>query len=248
MSQMASAMGAAIDARPSLLTAQAATKPAMTPRPLLADSPPRSSFCSCGPRALPSPRSVCAMPGPSPCWRCASLIAVLVLLPLVPVLKPEFATARAECWIWHCHRLSDSGGLFLACATSPSNPGFRPVAVAIIVCLQPILVALHRPASWSAKASACCGWLGLALGLPGRADSDPVAVGIQAEPLAGRSSGRWRALWGSPPRTLYEKRFGVTHHPVSANLIQYAVGAVFTLPWPGGSRGFRPTGHPSFGA
>jgi drug/metabolite transporter (DMT)-like permease len=38
------------------------------------------------------------------------------------------------------------------------------------------------------------------------------------------------ALLGITVGTLYEKRFGVTHHPVSANLIQYAVGAGFCLP------------------
>ena len=30
--------------------------------------------------------------------------------------------------------------------------------------------------------------------------------------------------------TLYEKRFGISHHPVTSNMIQYAVGAAFCLP------------------
>ena len=38
------------------------------------------------------------------------------------------------------------------------------------------------------------------------------------------------ALLGMTAGTLYEKRFGVSHHPVASNLIQYAVGAGFTLP------------------
>jgi len=38
------------------------------------------------------------------------------------------------------------------------------------------------------------------------------------------------ALLGMTGGTLWEKRFGVTHHPVTANLIQYAVGAVCTVP------------------
>lgn len=38
------------------------------------------------------------------------------------------------------------------------------------------------------------------------------------------------ALIGITAGTLYEKRFGVSHHPVASNLIQYAVGAAFTLP------------------
>ena len=38
------------------------------------------------------------------------------------------------------------------------------------------------------------------------------------------------ALLGMTAGTLYEKRFGVSHHPVASNLIQYAVGAAFTIP------------------
>ena len=38
------------------------------------------------------------------------------------------------------------------------------------------------------------------------------------------------ALFGITAGTLYEKRFGVSHHPVTSNMIQYAVGAAFTLP------------------
>ena len=38
------------------------------------------------------------------------------------------------------------------------------------------------------------------------------------------------ALFGITGGTLWEKRFGVSHHPVTANLIQYFVGAAFTLP------------------
>jgi drug/metabolite transporter (DMT)-like permease len=38
------------------------------------------------------------------------------------------------------------------------------------------------------------------------------------------------ALFGITGATLYEKRFGVSHHPVTANLIQYGVGAICTVP------------------
>ena len=37
-------------------------------------------------------------------------------------------------------------------------------------------------------------------------------------------------LVGITVGTLWDKRFGVSHHPVAANLIQYAVGAVVTVP------------------
>jgi hypothetical protein len=38
------------------------------------------------------------------------------------------------------------------------------------------------------------------------------------------------ALAGMTAAALYEKRFGVAHHPVTANLIQYGVGLILVLP------------------
>jgi drug/metabolite transporter (DMT)-like permease len=38
------------------------------------------------------------------------------------------------------------------------------------------------------------------------------------------------ALFGMTAGTLYEKRFGVAQHPVTSNLIQYAVGLAAVLP------------------
>ncbi len=53
--------------------------------------------------------------------------------------------------------------------------------------------------------------------------------GIAHEPALGLLAAVG-GLIGMTAATLYEKRFGVTTHPVPANLIQYVVGAVFTLP------------------
>lgn len=106
--------------------------------------------------------------------------------------------------------------------------GVSAGGVAIIVCLQPILVALAAPAFVGEKTSRR-GWIGLALGLAGAALVILGRSAIAAENLFGIAC-TVLALLGITAGTLWEKRFGVTHHPVTSNLIQYAVGAGFTLP------------------
>ena len=53
--------------------------------------------------------------------------------------------------------------------------------------------------------------------------------GISTEPALGVLAAIG-GLIGITAGTLYEKRFGATQHPVSANIIQYGVGALFALP------------------
>lgn len=106
--------------------------------------------------------------------------------------------------------------------------GVSAGAVSIIVCLQPILVALAAPAMVGEMMSRK-GWIGLVMGLAGAAVVILARSKIAAESPFGLAC-TLLALLGITGGTLYEKRFGVTHHPVTANLIQYAVGAAFTLP------------------
>jgi drug/metabolite transporter (DMT)-like permease len=106
--------------------------------------------------------------------------------------------------------------------------GVSAGTVSIIVCLQPILVALSAPALVGERISRT-GWLGLGLGLAGAAVVILARSSLGAENLTGIVCTAL-ALFGITAGTLYEKRFGVSHHPVSSNLIQYAVGAAFTLP------------------
>lgn len=106
--------------------------------------------------------------------------------------------------------------------------GVSAGGVAIIVCLQPILVALAAPRLLG-EVVGRRGWLGLALGLSGAA----LVIGARSEVGVSGLFGllcTFAALLGMTGGTLWEKRFGVTHHPVTANLIQYAVGAVCTVP------------------
>ena len=100
--------------------------------------------------------------------------------------------------------------------------------VAIVVCLQPILVALLAPRLAKEPVSRRT-WAGLALGLAGAVLVILSHAEIAAQSAFGLAS-TFLALLGMTGATLYEKRFGVTQHPITANLIQYAVGAMVTLP------------------
>ena len=106
--------------------------------------------------------------------------------------------------------------------------GVSAGGVAIIVCLQPILVALVAPRLVGEQVSRLA-WVGLALGLSGAV----VVILSRSSVEAGNTFGilcTIGALFGITSGTLYEKRFGVSHHPVTSNMIQYAVGAAFCLP------------------
>jgi drug/metabolite transporter (DMT)-like permease len=153
-------------------------------------------------------------------------IAVLVLLPLVPLLKPDFPRGRAAldiAVVGFLIQVAYFGLCYIAFKSGVSAGG-----VAIIVCLQPILVSLIAPRMVGETVSRAR-WIGLALGLTGAITVILARSGIAHEPLVGLLCAVG-GLIGMTSATLYEKRFGVTTHPVPANLIQYAVGAVFTLP------------------
>jgi drug/metabolite transporter (DMT)-like permease len=99
---------------------------------------------------------------------------------------------------------------------------------ALIVSLQPILVAVLAP--WLADERVSRRrWAGLAAGLAGAAIVILARSDVEAASLAGFAcaAGALAAITAS---TLYEKRFGAEHHPVTANLVQYAVGLAATLP------------------
>jgi drug/metabolite transporter (DMT)-like permease len=154
------------------------------------------------------------------------IIAVLVLLPLIPLLKPAFPNSRAA---WH---IAVTGFLiqvaYFGLCYVAFKSGVSAGGVAIIVCLQPILVSLIAP--WMVGESVSSSrWIGLALGLGGAITVILARSGIAHEPPLGLLAAVG-GLIGMTAATLYEKRFGVTTHPVPANLIQYAVGAAFTLP------------------
>ena len=153
-------------------------------------------------------------------------IAVIVLLPLIPLMRPQFPRGRSA-WdiavVGFLIQVAYFGLCYIAFKSGVSAGG-----VAIIVCLQPILVSLIAPRMVGESVSRAR-WIGLALGLLGAVTVILARSGVAHEPALGLVAAVG-GLIGMTAATLYEKRFGVTTHPVPANLIQYAVGAVFTLP------------------
>lgn len=100
--------------------------------------------------------------------------------------------------------------------------------VALIVSLQPILVALLAPRLAGERVTALR-WMGLGVGLAG------AAIVIASRSSVGGSSAAGllcagAALVAITAGTLYERRYGSEHHPVSANAVQFTVALAVTLP------------------
>jgi drug/metabolite transporter (DMT)-like permease len=167
---------------------------------------------------------------------------LLVLAPLALWLRPPLPK-RAIDWlhlamVGFAIQIVYFGGCYGAFAIGTSAG-----AVALICSLQPILVAVLAPLLVGERTSPA-GWAGLLLGFAGallvihgynHAAHVPL-LGVALSVLA---------LCGMTGATLYEKRFGVTQHPVTANLVQYAVGFAIALPI-AAAMGFRAALVPGF--
>ena len=106
--------------------------------------------------------------------------------------------------------------------------GVAAGTVALLMSLQPILVALLAP-TWTGEKIGWRRWTGLGLGLLGTAVviiarsaiEPPTVFGFVCTALA---------LLGITSGSLWEKRFGLNHHPVTANLVGYAAGLIGIIP------------------
>lgn len=106
--------------------------------------------------------------------------------------------------------------------------GLAPGASALITSLQPILVGLMAP--WLAGESASARrWLGLALGLAGTAAVILSRSGVGRLPVAGLLFSVL-ALAGMTFGTLYERRWGVRQHPVTASIVQCGAALIVVAP------------------
>ena len=106
--------------------------------------------------------------------------------------------------------------------------GLSAGTMALIVSMQPILVGLLAP-QLVAERVGVARWAGLVLGLLG------AAMVIMARSEIEVTSGYGLlcaagALIAMTAGTLYEKRFGLHHHPVTASTVQYLVGFLVVLP------------------
>jgi drug/metabolite transporter (DMT)-like permease len=155
------------------------------------------------------------------------VLVLLVLLPLLLVMRPPLPRTAAE---WR--HLIVVGlliqGLYYALGYIALAMNVSSGAVALIVSLQPILVALLAP-RLAGERVAGWRWAGLGLGLAGAALVIVARAAVEAMSGIGVLAAVG-ALAGMTVGTLYEKRFGVSQHPVTANSVQYAAGLALTLP------------------
>ena len=106
--------------------------------------------------------------------------------------------------------------------------GLAAGTVALIMSLQPIAIALIVP-RWNNEQVTLRQWAGLLVALTGTA----MVIVARLEIGAGTAFGllcAFAALGGITFASLWEKRFGLSHHPVTANLVGYAAGLVGVLP------------------
>ncbi len=155
------------------------------------------------------------------------MIVLALLLPLALVLRPPLPKKRAE-WL----HLAVVGlliqALYFGLSYWSLKLGISAGGMALILSLQPVLVAVLAP--WlAAERIGVWRWVGFGFGFLGAAlvivaRSEIAAASVLALVCA------FVALAGITAGTLYEKKFGRPHHPVTSNLVQYAVGLAAILP------------------
>ena len=153
--------------------------------------------------------------------------ALLVLLVVLAIVRPP-VPRRARDW----GHLMVVGALVQGLYFSLSYFGFwygvTAGTLALIVSLQPILVGLLAP-QFVAERVGLARWLGLVLGLIGAAMVIVARSEIEVTSAVGLLCAAG-ALLSMTAGTLYEKRFGLHHHPVTSNTVQYLVGFLLVLP------------------
>lgn len=152
---------------------------------------------------------------------------LLLMWPLFLIVRPRLPQ-RLMSWV----HLAVTGLLMQAIYFGMSYlafaDGLSAGGVALIVSLQPILVAIAAPMFVSELVSRYR-WFGLILGLAGAAlviwsrqdvsTASYVGVAFAVIALVAMSSG-----------SIYEKRFGVNQHPITATIVQFSVGFFVILP------------------
>ena len=153
---------------------------------------------------------------------------VVIMAALFVILRPPLPKTRMD-WA----HLAIVGfllqSLYFGMCYMAFKSGLAVGTLALLLSLQPILVGLVAP-SWADEKIGRQRWAGLVLGLVGAA----VVIIARSEiepPTVLSFVFAFLALFGITAGSLWEKRFGVSHHPVTSNLIGYAAGFVGVLPF-----------------
>lgn len=154
-------------------------------------------------------------------------LVVVLMGALFLILRPPLPRNRGE-WI----QLAVVGILiqtvYFGFSYFAFSAGLAAATVALVMSLQPILVAMLAPGLAGERVGPRR-WAGLILGLAGTVTVIMARSQIEA-PSAWGLLFAFIALAGMISATLYEKRSGVSAHPVTANLIGFAAGLVGIVP------------------
>lgn len=158
--------------------------------------------------------------------RFACVVAIMAALFLI--LRPPLPKSRAE-WM----HLAIVGfllqSMYFGMCYMSFKAGLAVGTLALILSLQPIIVGLVAP-RWSGETVGWRRWIGLLLGLTGAV----IVIAARSEIAAPSALGFLFAalgLFGITGGSLWEKRYGVSHHPVTSNLIGFAAGLLGVIPF-----------------
>ena len=153
---------------------------------------------------------------------------VAIMAALFVILRPPLPKSRAE-WA----HLAVVGfllqSMYFGMCYMSFKAGLAVGTLALILSLQPIIVGLVAP-RWSGETVGWRRWNGLLLGLAGAV----IVIAARSEIAVPSALGflfAGLALFGITGGSLWEKRFGVSHHPVTSNLVGFAAGLAGVMPF-----------------
>lgn len=155
-------------------------------------------------------------------------LVVFIMAILFVIIRPKLPTTLAD-WA----HLAVVGVLiqtvYFGFCYMAFNEGIAVGTLSLILSLQPILVGLIAP-RWSGEQVGGKQWGGLVLGLIGAAVVIIARSDIET-PTVLSFVFSFLALIGITSASLWEKRFGTSHHPITSNFIGFAAGLIGIMPF-----------------
>lgn len=155
-------------------------------------------------------------------------LVVIFMAVLFLVMRPPLPTTPAQ-WghlviVGFMLQTMYFGGCYMAFTS-----GISVGTLALIMSLQPIIIGLVAP-RWSGEVVGGRQWVGLILGLSGAVIVILARSAIAAPPVIGFLFAAF-ALFGITGGSLWEKRFGAAHHPVTSHLVGFIAGLLGVMPF-----------------
>jgi len=154
-------------------------------------------------------------------------IVVILLIPFYLILKPPLPKRSID-WLHIVIVGVMVQAVYFGFCWWAFATGVSAGVLAIFMSLQPILVAILAPTLANEKVGRM-NWVGLLLGLVGVLFVIVARSEIQSPSVLGISFAFF-GLLGITSGVLYEKRFGVSYHPVVSNIVQYIAGFAVVFP------------------